>query len=905
MNEERDETHAPLETQAAAAFGFPGPAAAAAAIIAYYPELIDLDASTQAKVKVYIRNANDFEQFVSAVGSQGQTGWAPPSPIILENGQPAKDQQGNVINRFVLSEKTTAAMIAPLAEALNAVRADSTLENILWTIQQGVSPNTPAFEAAAALAAPSAGAAPASNQWTLKQLPPRYGVTIPSVSFDYSGNAFQLQLTNQYARHLAVYVEFLAAGEVITPSQWTSRLPAQLNAGFETATLKYLGVLAPMNHVAGMLMTAGPASISFPLPQGATSARILFGGLGAQPSGSVVEAVGAILTAVMDQALPAILLTAQQTQPGLDLSAWFNGVLADEDLRNEVIAAGGFLISGQSSLSTNSIWSALDTKVPALLLGTSLPNLAASITKNVGPTAIDNAAPYLGWAAETLDALQSPNALTQTVSQLLATPATFTLDLSPVMAANLSVNILPDPTRDEWPDVADHYKVVANFGGGLTQEANGAMPTNSSTKPLVISFSNIPMDEGVTVQVSIYDKHNWLCGSGQTAVTLSKQSGSATLKVSLSITENRIPLSESTQYSHKRKLVYDTNAQEHLWQPALAPTAVWSGSNDCPDSGNVLCRLVGITLNERARMLGYTWQASGQNLSPCGQPSINAGQLYAFQNIGAPNAQAALKFPSCGFILPTGLVYERSGPETEAATGNTYNFYLDSQTPAANAAYQVRGVTLDAQTPFNLSQTESWGAFIETGLTAFVVHPGGYLVGVSYGNSKMEILRLPAGPVADAVAPVALLTSGPGALAGLLNGPVALDVTGDGVLLVLEQDNARIQAFDVYGNPVSYFPDNSPFVSLQAEMPTPVYLDISVTDDRWIYVLSYVNTGQTAADYRLDIYTPAGAFLSRTIGVNGAKLVVDSWRRVYTLNYESFLGPGGRTEPSISQWIPS
>lgn len=297
-----------------------------------------------------------------------------------------------------------------------------------------------------------------------------------------------------------------------------------------------------------------------------------------------------------------------------------------------------------------------------------------------------------------------------------------------------------------------------------------------------------------------------------------------------------------------------------MWQPAPAPSAVWSGSNACPDSGNVLCQLVGITLKERARMLGYTWQASGQNLSPCGQSSTSAGQLYAFQNIGVPNAQASLKFPSCGFILPTGLVYERSGPDTEADTGNTFNFYLDSQTTAANAAYQVRSVTLDAQTPFNLSQTKSWGAFIETGLTAFVVHPEGYVVGVSYGNNKMEILRLPAGTVADAVAPVALLTSGPGALAGLLKGPVALDVTGDGVLLVLEQDNARIQAFDVYGNPVSYFPGNSPFVSLQAEMPTPVYLDISVTDDRWIYVLSYVNTGDTAADYRLDIYSPAGPF---------------------------------------------
>ena len=149
------------------------------------------------------------------------------------------------------------------------------------------------------------------------------------------------------------------------------------------------------------------------------------------------------------------------------------------------------------------------------------------------------------------------------------------------------------------------------------------------------------------------------------------------------------------------------------------------------------------------------------------------------------------------------------------------------------------------------------------------------------------------------------MTSGPGELAGLLKGPIAVDVTGDGVVLVLEQDNARIQAFDVYGNPVPYFPNHSPFVALQAETPAPTYLDMSVTDDGWIYVLSYVNTGSTATDYRLDLYTVSGAFLSRTIGVNGAKIVVDSWRRVYTLNYESFLGPGNRTEPSVSQWTPS
>jgi len=875
------------EALAAESF-FPNPKAAATAIISYYPELLDVDAATKSTVKGYIQNAGAFGQLTTTISNQGQTGWAPPTPIILENGQPAKDPQGNVINQLMLSAETTAAMIAPIAEALCSVRADPTLENILWTSQQGIAPG-----------GSSGGAAASDTQWTLDQVAPRFGVTVPSISFNYSDNTFQLQLANEYARHLAVYVEFMAEGKVIQPSRWTSQLPAQLPASFETDTLKYLGVLGPTNHVAGMSMTAKATNISFPLPAGATSARLLFGGMGAQPSGSVVEAVGTILTAVLDQAIPAIAFTAQQTQPSLDLSAWFNSVLADDDLVNEVIAAGGFLISAGTAP-----WTALVTKIPVLLLGTSLPKLAANIGKNVGSEAIDNAAPFLGWAAQGFEAFSSPSALSQTISEVLATPATITLDLSPIIAANLNATVLPDPARNEWPDAADHYSVIATFSGGLTRQATGVMPAGSTTQALVLSFPNVPMDEGVALSVSIYAKNNWLCGAGQTTATISQATGSATFDVRLNIFENRIGLSAATQYSHKRKLVYDPTAQQHLWQPGPAPSTVWFGSTDCPSSGNFLCRLVGITLNEKAIMLGYAWQASGQGLLPCGQSS-GGGQLYSFQNIGVPTPQAALKFPTCGFFLPSSLVYQRSGPDDEPARGNVYNFYLDSHTTAPGIAYQVRGVKLDATTPFNLSQTESWGAFIEADLAAFVVHPKGYVIGVSYGSSKMEILQLPSGPITDADAPKAVMTSGPGALAGLLKGPIAVDVTGDGVVLVLEQDNSRIQAFDVYGNPVPYFPNHSPFAPLQAEQPAPVYLDMSVTDDGWIYVLSYVNTGSKATDYRLDLYTSSGAFLSRTIGVNGAKIVVDSWRRVYTLNYESFLGPGSRTEPSISQWIPS
>jgi hypothetical protein len=83
------------------------------------------------------------------------------------------------------------------------------------------------------------------------------------------------------------------------------------------------------------------------------------------------------------------------------------------------------------------------------------------------------------------------------------------------------------------------------------------------------------------------------------------------------------------------------------------------------------------------------------------------------------------------------------------------------------------------------------------------------------------------------------------------------------------------------------------------------YLSMNTELKGYIYVLSHTGDGSSVTDYRLDIYQPNGPWLARTVGVNAAKIVVDMWRTLYTLNYEAFLGPGGRTEPSVSVWVPS
>ena len=86
------------------------------------------------------------------------------------------------------------------------------------------------------------------------------------------------------------------------------------------------------------------------------------------------------------------------------------------------------------------------------------------------------------------------------------------------------------------------------------------------------------------------------------------------------------------------------------------------------------------------------------------------------------------------------------------------------------------------------------------------------------------------------------------------------------------------------------------------------YLDMAVEYSGFIYVLTRnLNTSV----YRLDIYHPTQSdqkAVSTTLNINAARVAVDLWRNVYTLNYEVLKMPDGSfpaiTEPTVSLWTP-
>ncbi len=414
-------------------------------------------------------------------------------------------------------------------------------------------------------------------------------------------------------------------------------------------------------------------------------------------------------------------------------------------------------------------------------------------------------------------------------------------------------------------------------------------------------------------------------------------------------------------------------------------------------------------------------------------------------------------------------VFNAPAPEF---SGN--NFYLDTRTFLTAGTRHLRRIDLGtgSAATFDYDTRKSFGAFTMANIDAMAIHPSGYAVGVSYDNHQMSIVKLSDAAVDEADAPPALPFSGEGLREGLMRGPVAMTIAADGRILVLEQDNARIQAFDTSGNPVQCFaaelsfsldaslmadldkanaspalisalqasvPVNptsegtrnllAPLLSLpdtvraaldagsitgemldafrQAGVPlsdaakvgktsdglwlmsdggtydlrydgeglgdvdvyrgisldievkgagaewllrdrtntltfdvkTPTagatglqarqlvsvmglkdpvstavtYLDVAMETKGFIYVLSYLKPASgplSPSDYRLDLYNPDGTPVTPDPAlhngeVNAARMTVDQWRTVFTLNYEQMEGPAGRPEPTISQWIPT
>lgn len=848
-------------------------------------------------------------------------------PIVDRNGQPItwpKDGDGNnVIQQYRHSTgvigspdgRQPGAAAGAVSAVLRSVKDDLSLNGQLWTKQHGITvvdrqhaPAPPTPAPARAISAAGAPAPSASGfQWNLSSLTSMYGVDLGSLTYDPSSQQLSLDVTNWANRCLGVYVLFYD------------------ETGAAIGTPSYLTMLFPGNTMAGIPVGTGPTTLNLQVPDNATRGDVLLGGLGQGPFDGDVDKKGIAVTMVLNFAVPLFLIGLTVGTAGAKKT--MVSAIANISVTTVVNAIEKAFPGG--SFQTRSLIAAIGEVAAGVIFSAGMERLAVAVTEFATVEEVVENVPIVGWAFEAVSCATGLADLAASSAEVASSPFTYVIEVARVI--DVQVDVSPDPTHGTagqpaiWPLESDHWEVAVQYRGGTTIRKTGTMDAIKPDTPLSVLFSDdtaISAAPGAQIQLtaSFYSATGWLCGkwcSGWIAAVA--PDGSTTLTVQGSIIEFLVPLSSQTQYGHYQKLAFDGG--RHVWDRAAAqPTAVFSGSTDCANTGNVLCRPVGITINDLDYALAYTYQASGQGLPLDFSSGAQNGQMYAFQSVSVlGDPEAGMKQPSVGFSLQPYIAYDQFGPaplfslpsaafqpELDGADGapvpgdlaaafaraggapaagsgappagsgsyalpagavvtvvtasaawyvgvpgqpmyelrretddiNVFrhptpafsprNYYLDTR---ATGTDYLRQVVLDGQAgTFDYTPGMSWGGFPSVSLDALVVHPNAYVLGVSYEFHKLMILQLPGAAVADGAAQTALAMSGQGVREGLLRGPVALTVTADGRILVLEQDNARIQAFDTMGNPVQCFAGPLSFpldagfgTELNAAEPSPAF----------------------------------------------------------------------------------
>lgn len=933
------------------------PVDAATAVVFHHPEIMNLDPTQAAKVLDVIAslqgsatsctgdNVGVLLALACAIASQGPgsttSGWTRMVAAVDSTGAAVLDSSGNQIYETQISDATTDAAEPVIKEILSTLYADADLNGANLSSDPGLSSVSGDAASGSAAGKSRSTAADSSSPFQVSLSHPTGGIgsNVHGLIFrDFSvtngdTRSVSLEVENIYLRFCEAYVQYLQADKK-TPI-----------AGDDGNPMKpqHLAIVPTDQAIMGIPLldqgTLEKTTLAFDMPEAASFANILFGTLGAcgksvgdRDQFSQDDVMGSAMawTLVFNIGIPSFLLAVGV---GLQASGLLKSITSDPEILAAVVSIVVPIYIAAQATQTAVRGSARPAIVQTanILIGLcikQIPKLAVKLTEYTTTEELIDAVPFVGWAVRALGMVGGIAQLAETTGEILSSPAVFDNTVS--FAMDSTVTVSHDPLDFEFPATAKTWIVRATYDGTVVREVCGSLPTTQSD-PIVAKFTGVPVGGKVRYDVWFLSDDNWIVGQGgtghwedtgqtdetgapvqrwvpETISNFPEQAGA----VAITIKEQLVPLTQSTVYSHKEKLAYSGGA--YAWQAASAPQQTVANLNS--SRNDALHALGMITVNQAAGSVGYTWRTGTPAINTCPGDNGTAVSLQLVQGLSLTQRPGdAYKAPDCGRIDKPAIAYRLMSPL--GSTGQ--NLFVDPKYGPYNLddrstlpyKYFVRSVTLNSltdTTPLASAAGQAWGYFALPS-DGLAVHPTGHVISINTANNKMEILHLPGTPTTDANAQSAAMMSGRGALAGLLSGPAAVGVAPNGAVLVLDAGNARVQAFDVYGSVNNIYKDASgnPVNSFALKSTNATrYLDMAIEAAvGYVFVLYFENDGSQPSDYVLDIYTKDGAYLTQTRGMNVARIALDYWRNVYSLNFESITGPNSRLEPSISQWIPS
>lgn len=879
----------------------------------HHPEILSGESDSAAHIQTNILGAQSTVKalgyVLQAQGSAKESGgWATLEPYLKDDGEPYLNSQGqkqhfprysDLTNTYLggAVKPSLANVKNDLSLGVNITDLDPTVENPemngkIWKIYDGIT----TVEADQ----PSLS----SGFLTCPNKSRRHGYKATFISENSGTVTFKVE--NWFLRYLGIYVQFLdSTGAKIKlddlPSTTLNSFPYPPSDHLDSPHSKLATFIAGEWEVLGIPIKHQTAEISFVWPEVASSAKIIAGGFGFNANEDTDDVdyaqniiPGGCLTTIVHLAVPGLFLAYAAGGAykvfSQTLSEWKESEMVSFALG--IMLEFGVDVATAITARDPKVLIELGKTIGELLLkkGVAWP-FTRELQEAIDAGEVLDEVPVIGKILAAASTVALASELAQTIGEMSASPAAYVDDLTAAHDIEVTIYHDPDDTAG-FPAVADYYILTAMFDNG-TPHSSGRidMPGTTVTDPLYYTFTGVPYGGKVKVCVGFYaDKDNWLAGKGCTDnFTNDVDSAEITIK------EIKVPLNSDTVYGHKQKIVLDADGN-HVWKATTTAPLQKADALQCESADGNLCQINGITVSEHYGTLGYGWKSYSSDVASC--ESGGKGQLHQFAAASiTQNPQDSYLSPICGFSAPARIVYDLMSSKNN-------NYYIDT-TGGKNHVRQIR-LELDGIPSIDVPGSDvCWGRF-NLPSDALLLHPSRKLYSVNTALNKIEILDLPDAATTDDKAPIAVIYSGKGTRHGLVKGPVAAAISPKGAILILESKNKRVQAFDTGMNPVKHFFHKTGYhFPLKAETETVYYTDMAMEYTGYIYILSH-----TASNvYRLDIYDKDGNFISRTTGVNAAKMTVDLWRNVYALNYEVLKMPDGTqptiTEPSVSEWIPS
>ena len=747
---------------------------------------------------------------------------------------------------------------------------------------------------------------------------PETGLYVRQPQVVGNGDAVSITLgnvENWFLRWLGVWVRFYGTDRGAGPIR-TSQLPADTLSTFQgphprgsdTTTALFVGILPQASTIAGIPFSPGSFAPVIKKPAQAASIEVLYGGLGL--SGSLDDPIelglpGVVSTVFYNYFIVGLFMLAGAS--GVDEAAGAFVDLCVKGIIAELIEINNAIDNHEAVTPEGLVMAFCDTVVNTGASGLVTQFVKLVLTKLAVATIIDSV-PAIGTIARavsvTLDAIE----LAETTVEIGISPPVYHFNL--VLTHTLSTVIRPqslDNGPGRFPTTAAgetlYYRVSYLFDNGTPHLLATVEVAGGSATPIPVTLSNIPLGGRVNIVVGFYlrragtpdGQNDWCAAQGSTGLVDNNGATGPDIQVQ----NIKKPIQASTLYIHTARTTLEAGGR-HAWLPdpdgSHAPAYEEPPVNQQPSLGG----LRDITIRQD-RYVGYAWKSYSAGRTVCGSGAH--GQFDYVANVGAYPGQAEQGYAgtACGMVSGSALSYS-------LLSDDAANIYLDPN------RFFLRPISLGAAPSFASPASGLALGQLNLASNGLLLHPSGQIVSINNEHSKLEMLRMPVTAVDEATASrqhLARTYAGAGSRPGLMLSPVAAAVSSDGVILVLEgsDGNNRIQAFDTGGNAVAYFKKQPRqyFLQLPSSSNT-LYLDLAVEYSGYLYVLSRGDNNV----HRLDIYhaEQAGtAPICSTVGINAARLAVDFWRNVYTLNYEVLRLPDGSipetlTEPSISLWVP-